>query len=681
MSNAGTPIPEITDEDIEWVRELMALDPFDTPRREFLKCRTTIDLSACPGSGKTTLVVAKLAILAKKWPYRNKGICVLSHTNVAREQIEQRLGNSVVGQRLLSYPHFVDTIHGFVNRFLALPWLYSNGYPSPIIDDVVCTGHRRRVLAPREYWLVQNFLKKKHSDFDKLRIRARDLSFDLGSKAFPSQPSTKSYQHAKRAIEATAHAGYFCFDEMFVWAKALLQDFDQLPVWLAHRFPLVILDEMQDTFERQATFLSIVFPNQSDKLVVQRVGDPNQAIFDAPNGKSAKIDPFPDPDKLIQIPNSYRFGEEIAAFASPFAVHPVGPAGLTGIGPKTASVPAQKDGHAILVFPDDTTEGVLDAYGNHVLAVLGAELAGKGLVTAVGHVHQDDSSVSQGDKQYPKSVGHYWDGYSAELSRKDSNPHTLAQYARAAKGLISNGNVFSPSVEKIASGILLLADLIGDIGELKKRKRTHRAIVEKLESVKDVRENYANIVRLLLTDQITLSKEYWPALSEKMKTVAAALCEGGVDTSKADHFLEWPRDDSSLQSDESSTATSNPNIYRVQGENGMVDVQLGSIHSVKGQTHVATLLLNTYWHNHSVLQMMPWLTGKRTNMSNAATRDSQRLLHTYVAMTRPSHLVCVAAPHKALGGDQATQETTAMTLLERGWSVGYIANGVLQWLE
>ena len=87
MPDAMPLVPEITNEDIEWVRDLMRLDDLDAPRRAFLAARSTLDISACPGSGKTTLVVAKLAILARKWSHPTKGICVLSHTNVAREQI------------------------------------------------------------------------------------------------------------------------------------------------------------------------------------------------------------------------------------------------------------------------------------------------------------------------------------------------------------------------------------------------------------------------------------------------------------------------------------------------------------------------------------------------------------------------------------------------------------------
>ncbi|WP_262376738.1 hypothetical protein [Pseudomonas lundensis] len=60
----------ITDADVDWVVELMGLDTLDEPRRDFLKSMDTVDVAACPGSGKTTLVVAKLAILARHWKSR-----------------------------------------------------------------------------------------------------------------------------------------------------------------------------------------------------------------------------------------------------------------------------------------------------------------------------------------------------------------------------------------------------------------------------------------------------------------------------------------------------------------------------------------------------------------------------------------------------------------------------------
>lgn len=103
--------PIVTDDDIAWVSDLMQLpnNAFlgangNDRRFDILKSNETMDIEACPGSGKTTLLVAKLAIMARKWTDPRRGICVLSHTNVARLAIEKRLGNTAVSNGLLSYP-------------------------------------------------------------------------------------------------------------------------------------------------------------------------------------------------------------------------------------------------------------------------------------------------------------------------------------------------------------------------------------------------------------------------------------------------------------------------------------------------------------------------------------------------------------------------------------------------
>ncbi|VTR61289.1 Uncharacterised protein [Serratia fonticola] len=67
----------------------------DAERRSALLENGSRDFNAVPGSGKTSLLAAKLLLLARKWPHARRGICVLSHTNVARDEIAHRLaGNS-----------------------------------------------------------------------------------------------------------------------------------------------------------------------------------------------------------------------------------------------------------------------------------------------------------------------------------------------------------------------------------------------------------------------------------------------------------------------------------------------------------------------------------------------------------------------------------------------------------
>ncbi|MDZ7759635.1 MAG: UvrD-helicase domain-containing protein [Desulfovermiculus sp.] len=682
MPNAESLIPEVTDDDIAWVSSLLGLDTLDESRRAFLKCRTTIDLSACPGSGKTTLIVAKLAILARKWPHRTKGLCILSHTNVAREQIEHRLGRTVVGQRLLGYPHFIDTIHGFVNRFLALPWLLSKGFPPLTIDNDITTAYRRAVLGNRDYWTVQGYLQKKFIDFDRLRICARDFSFDLGGKPFPAKTNAKSYQLAKKAVEESAAAGYFCHEEMFVWANALLEDHPNLPDWLVHRFPLMILDEMQDTSEQQRLFLSQIFLRNSGTRIVQRVGDPNQEIFDSPELGDGSAESFPDPDveRCLEIPDSYRFGLRLAEIASPFAVRPVCPNGLCGMGPIGEGVIGAECPHAIFVFPDDNTQGVLNAYGEYVLSVLDNDLARAGAVTAVGHRHQDEPGVGPGHSHYPKTVGHYWAGYNVQVVRKDSHPRTMLQYVRLAQACVHDGRILAPGVEKLASGILELARRMGDIGDLKRKTRSHLTLTEVFRTNLDTLETYNGLVKELIIDGKALSEDSWPSLYDRFVSLARSLCSADADVSRAEKFLQWSAEEVPQLDTFASRNDPGLNIYRVSDSNGAIDIRLGSIHSVKGQTHVATLLLSTFWNGHSAKRMMPWLLGHKENGTGVGKQDRQRLLHTYVAMTRPSHLLCLAVPQSALGKGRL-EEQNIQILSSKGWHIANIVNGHKEWIN
>jgi hypothetical protein len=76
--------------------------------------------------------------------------------------------------------------------------------------------------------------------------------------------------------------------------------------------------------------------------------------------------------------------------------------------------------------------------------------------------------------------------------------------------------------------------------------------------------------------------------------------------------------------------------------------------------------------------MLPWLVGEKVNLNGAGIQDRARLQHTYVAMTRPSHLVCLAVPRSVLG-DEATLNEHLVKLKERGWHVADVVDGTSSW--
>ena len=110
-----------------------------TMNGEFIRDLDSLHLVACPGSGKTTALIAKLLIIARHLPLAgNRGVCILTHTNVAVEQIRTRVG--LLGQSLFSYPNFCGTFQSFVGKFLGYP-AYQEVFGHRIVrvDNAVAT--------------------------------------------------------------------------------------------------------------------------------------------------------------------------------------------------------------------------------------------------------------------------------------------------------------------------------------------------------------------------------------------------------------------------------------------------------------------------------------------------------------------------------------------------------------
>src|SRR5216683_1010303 len=169
----------ISDQEIEWACDVMGLprgafsgnDGTDS-RFAVMRFLETLDIEACPGSGKTTLLVAKLAILANRWTSKRRGICVLSHTNTARIEIGDRLSSRSAGHLLLRHPHFVGTIHSFVNEFLAIPWLRSKRWPIKVIDTQIALNDRWRRLP----WGTRKYLEKQYGGPQSLGYTLPDFT-------------------------------------------------------------------------------------------------------------------------------------------------------------------------------------------------------------------------------------------------------------------------------------------------------------------------------------------------------------------------------------------------------------------------------------------------------------------------------------------------------------------------
>jgi len=661
--------PEITDGDIRWAARLLGLpenafhgEHGDDPRIYVLKSMNEMDVTACPGSGKTTLLVAKLAIFANKWEHRTRGICVLSHTNAARREIEERLGCTAVGRQLLSYPHYIGTIHGFVDGFLALPWLRSQDYPTTMINTEICLKRRWNALPVR----IRTGLEKNRHNHSVLTIKSPDFSVGKvrwGRGYLGTENDT--YRHMQEVCKQSAAEGFFCYDEMLMWADTCLDNLPELVRTIRDRFPVLFIDESQDNSEEQSRLLQRVFMDGADGVFRQRFGDSNQAIYNFVGAKGATTDVFPNPDIKKSVPNSHRFGSTIAKLAEPLGFDPH-EGGLTGNGPRPICHGSciMEGSHTIFLFQDDTIDKVLPAYAELIIDTFSAEELKHGVFTAVGQVHRKDK-----DDNRPRHVGHYWPDYDSELSKANPQPQTFVQYMRAGQEQAETTGEIHFGVEKIAQGILRLAGMAEGSRDIRLRRRNHRYVLELLENEKATSKLYHLLISQMVVKRKTLTKRKWNRRwAECVRKIGEKVAGASLASADANSFLEWR--DSDCSDTDGCKKAHNDNLYRYPTDDPKVHIKVGSIHSVKGQTHTATLVLETFWHTHNLESLKEWLSGMKCNGSNLGIRDTSRLKLHYVAMSRPTHLLCLAMKQSSF--TDSNRETYMEKLKEYGWSIRYV---------
>lgn len=635
---------EITDVDIQWVEEVMnGKIQFDDARKQVIKNMESVDIQAFPGSGKTTILVAKLAILAKKWTFPNAGICVLSHTNVAREEIQDRLGNNDVGRKLLSYPHFIGTVHSFCDTYITLPWLHSNGYQINIIDTEYVREYRWKILP----YNTCSYLEKQHRDSSICEYIG-----EIGKIDWDKEGQTK--QNILDVIEKSQKAGYFTFGEMILFAKKILNEHPDLAESIQQRFPILFIDEAQDTDKVQWELINKAFNKDNVKSIRQGYGDINQAIYSSIS-VDGEVTNFPREDALI-LSESRRFDSDIATLANTVAVSKNQ---MTGTINKFSEKNIE---HTIFLFKKDKATEVIEKYGKLILDTFSDEelkAYGSEGCHVVGMVHVKKEETT--DKNFPRGIYDYWDAYEAHKINKTVMPKYLIEYFRMG---IDEFQVYGEKkyqIEWIVKGIRRLINkskkknyipATGNIFAYMQKMLSQAQNIEFREHMKE------------LSDFDTLiNEEEWNKIILNLKALLKIFDIDSYDNIK--QFWKWIPDENMAKENEMSTQKSVANhyVYRDEESGRTVDLEFGSIHSVKGRTHLSTLVVETYLRTHNMKKILNYLCG---TPPRSVGSDHRRLKCQYVAMTRARALLCLAIPIDFVD-DQAQEK-----LKNLGWKIEQI---------
>lgn len=626
----GTYLPDaFATHKAEAMVKLLGLDPLDAEQWDFLQSEATQDLQAAPGSGKTTLIGLKLALMADAWTSVTRGVCVLSHTNTAKNEIAGRLASFAAGRRLLRYPHFIGTIQSFVHTFLALPAVRARGIEVRSVDDTAFETAALRLLQHPYYSTLRSYVERQRGGTGIVTgatfiYKGGQLVVTGPARDLPCGAETASGKQLSKLKRSLARRGVFRYQDMYAIAQRYLSEHPGIVPAVSARFPFVLLDEMQDTSATQHELLDLVFA--SSPTVVQRVGDTNQGIYSDARAVSGPASTFPLAD-AAELPVSRRFGPQIAAVASRLTVRR--PQQVHGAGP---------DGKvAVLLFDEATAIDVVPTFERMAAAIVPTEVLLRRPPRVLGARQGRGSSPA-----YPQSISCYVPGYTPP--GRPTGHRALIDAVRAA------GTQWRSSADSHEAATELWNALRASFTDMTGEALPALGSLNRSAATPDGRVRF--LLRELLVHGATFDEVAWGMITEQL-TVQMTLLAGRQLKTVGLEFTPTVE-----------PAAAAGGVLWNSAAVPAVRAVPGTIQSAKGETHAATLILECLEKN-----------GKKFDVTEALRMiaegsDPQRELKSvqaavqlvFVGATRPTHLLVLAA-------QRDRGKRYAEMMIDAGWDV------------
>ena len=626
----------ITNDDISWVESIL-LPPgehFDEERQAVIRCLETKDILACPGSGKTTALVAKLLILSRKIPLENNGgICVLTHTNAAINEIKSHA--YFASQKLFNYPNHFGTIQSFVDKYLAIPAYINKFNRRPLfINNEIYFDRMERA---RKY-LGRNtnaFCYKSGQKNLPYSLRFEDFAFDNNGVCLKLILDTNDtiqkghYDRLQRLKEQILSDGILSYDDAYFLAERYIEKHPNLKNVFGKRFACVFIDEMQDSSITQSELLHNIF---NDNVVVQKYGDLNQSIFDYDASLDCgwKV----NDGRTLCITGSKRFPSSIASKVENLCVCRQT---ITGNGSKNEITPV------IIVYNDNTIQQVLYKFGEIIIR---------------NNLHQHEKRVFKAvgwrGKPHEReiTISSYWDGYSKEIPIKRTEFNNLKSYLAPQSDSFISSNGVNFYKKRLGEAFLKCLRIAGitDNGRVFTYKKLQKHISEN-------NPDFYNNFKIRLANwclQIHKQEDVFEEIKNYLNNEFREFFNYQVND-ELTAFIN----SSDFEANNEESLQSN-NIYKYSSGTTDIEIEVSTIHGVKGETHTATCYLETFFRDYDIKRIINYINGEYSEPSQKTV--IQNLKMAFVGMSRPSNLLCVAVHRDSISGQEEA-------LRSNGWEV------------
>ncbi|MHA1883396.1 MAG: ATP-dependent helicase [Candidatus Thorarchaeota archaeon] len=233
---------------------------------------------ACPGSGKTRTLIAKLSTCLEQVSGTAKRVACITYTNSAVYEIDSRLKS--LGRNSDESQCDISTIHSFcLNNILQIFGWRLEEYPDGFT-----------VVPPDS----EKYREVVDSVIEKLGLNsaARD-SISLLMRRPDGTPVPQPGLPTKAAIlfwEKLASESLMDFPSILYYSNKLLREHQLVVRAIAAKYAWILVDEFQDTSEVQLTLLKQIADEHRTKFFL--VGDPYQSIYGFAGAQPSQIEEF-----------------------------------------------------------------------------------------------------------------------------------------------------------------------------------------------------------------------------------------------------------------------------------------------------------------------------------------------------------------------------------------------------